>query len=135
MRHVPSPNTKLPDASSSKKALNLISLESLNKEIAEGSTIVVLVTWEITNDSQKQIPFAIISILKEFVDIFLEELLYNISQMPNIQHVIDLYLLFSIYLTTEWIRPSMPNSGGELMNYWLRDSLKKVWVCTLCRHY
>ena len=34
-RHVPSPDTKWPDASSSKKALNLISLKSLDKESLE----------------------------------------------------------------------------------------------------
>jgi len=41
------------DASNSKKALNLMSPKTIDKEIVKGSTIVALVAREVTNDSQK----------------------------------------------------------------------------------
>jgi len=48
MRLAPLPHTKRPDASSSKKALNL---KSLNREIAKKSTIFNLIAREVTNNS------------------------------------------------------------------------------------
>ena len=44
MRHAPSPNIKPPDVPSNKKALNL---KSLDKEIAKGSTIIILVVQKL----------------------------------------------------------------------------------------
>jgi len=53
MRLAPSPDTKQPEASSSKKALHLISSKSLYKEIAKKYTIVILVAWKVINDFQE----------------------------------------------------------------------------------
>jgi len=49
LRLVPPPETKHTDASSSKKALTLISPKIIDKKIAKGSTIVVLVAREVTD--------------------------------------------------------------------------------------
>jgi len=51
LRSDPSPETKQIDASSSKKALNLISPKTIDKKIAKGFTIAVFVSKEVTYDS------------------------------------------------------------------------------------
>jgi len=77
----------------------LINLKSLNKEIDKGSTIVVLITREVTDDFQEQIPSVTVPILKEFADVFSEELPDSLPLMRDIQHAIDLVpeLLFPIW--------------------------------------
>ena len=90
MRNVSLPDTKRPDASSSKNALNLISLKSLDKEITKESTIIFLVAREITNDFQEKIHFATVPIMKEFSYVFPKELSDNLPLMRDIQHDIDL---------------------------------------------
>ena len=78
LRPAPPSETKQTDALSSKKTLNLISLKTIDKEIAKGSLIVVLVARKVTDDSQAQIPPTTVLILKEFVDVFLDELPDNL---------------------------------------------------------
>jgi len=89
LRLIPAPETKQTDATSSKKPLTLISPKIIDKKIAKGSTIVVLIAKEVTDDSQEQIPFTIVPILKEFVDVFSEELSDSLPPMRDIQHAID----------------------------------------------
>jgi len=84
MRPSPPPDAKRLDAYSSKKALNLIGPKFLDKEIAKGSTIVILVARKITNDAQEQTSSAAVPILKEFVDVFPEELPNNLLPMSDI---------------------------------------------------
>ena len=86
---------------------------------AKGSTIVVLVAKETTEDSQEQIPPTAVPILKEFVDVFPEELSDNLPLMRNIGHAIDFVLRATL--------PNLPhyrmnptehaNSRGRLVNY------------------
>ena len=65
LRPAPSPETKQTDASSNKKALNLISPKTINKEIAKrGSLIVVFVAREVTDDFQVQIPLTTVPNIK-----------------------------------------------------------------------
>ena len=65
----------------------MISAKSLDKKIVKGSTIVILVAREVTNDSQEHIPS--VTIMKEFADVFPEELSDNLPPMRDIQHAID----------------------------------------------
>ena len=61
----------------------------MDKEIAKGPTIIVLVAKEVTEDSQEQIPPTAVPILKEFINVFPEELLDSLPPMRDIQHAID----------------------------------------------
>jgi len=81
---------KQTEASSSKKALTLISPKLIDKEIAKGCTIVALIAREIIDDSQEQIPPVVVPILREFTDVFPEELLNTLPLMHDIQYAIDL---------------------------------------------
>jgi len=70
----PTPETKQTEASSSKKALTLINPKFIDKEIVKGSIIIALIVREINDDSPEQISPAAIPLLKEFADVFPEEL-------------------------------------------------------------
>jgi len=70
----------------------LISLKLIDKEIAKGSTVVALVTREVADNSQKQIPSVASPILKKFVNALPEELPNSLPPMRDIQHAIDLAL-------------------------------------------
>ena len=70
----------------------MIGPKSLDKEIAKGPTLIVLVAREVTNDFREQIPSATVPILKEFADVFPKELSDNLPPMRDIQHAIDLVL-------------------------------------------
>jgi len=50
---------------------------------------VILIARKVTNNSQEQISSAAVPILKEFVDVFPEELPNNLPPMRDIQHAID----------------------------------------------
>ena len=82
------PETKQTDASSSKKSLTLISPKIIDKKIAKGSTIVVLVAREVTDDSQEQISPIAVPILKKIVEVFPDELPDSLPLMRDIQHAI-----------------------------------------------
>ena len=103
LRPGPTSETKQTEPSSSKRALTLISPKLIDKEIAKGSTVVALVAREVINDSQEQIPLAVVSILREFADVFTEKLPDSLPCMRDIQHAIDLVLglFFPTCLTTE----------------------------------
>ena len=89
LRPTPPPETKLTDASNSKRSLTLISPKIIDKELDKESTVVFLVIREVTDDSQEQIPPTAVPILKKFVAIFSEKLSDNLSLMCDIQYAID----------------------------------------------
>jgi len=95
LRPAPPPETKQTEASSS-KVLTLISPKIIDKEIAKGSTIVVLIAREVTDDSQEQIPPIAVLILKKFVNALLEKLLDSLPPMCDIQHAIDFVLVSTL---------------------------------------
>jgi len=101
----PSAEAKQTDASSSKKTLNLIIPKTIDKEIVKGSMIVILVAKEVTDDSLEQILPTVVPILKEFTDVFLEELPDSLPPMRDIQHAINFVTGSALptYLITEWI--------------------------------
>ena len=78
------PETKQTEAFSSKKSLTLINPKLIDNEIAKGFIIVALVAREVTDDSQEQIPPAIVPVLKEFADVFPEELPNSLPPMRDI---------------------------------------------------
>jgi len=86
----PTPATKQTEAFSTKKVLTLISPKLIDKKIAKGSTVFALIVREINDDSQEQIYLAAIPLVKEFVDVFSEELPDSLPPMRDIQHTIDL---------------------------------------------
>ena len=99
----PSAEAKQTDASSSKKTLNLIIPKTIDKEIVKGSMIVILVAKEVTDDSLEQILPTVVPILKEFTDVFLEELPDSLPPMRDIQHAINFVTGSALptYLITE----------------------------------
>jgi len=124
----PIPDTKQTETSSNNKALTLLSPKL--KEIAKGITVVALVTRESQDFSCNN------TILKEFANIFSEELPYSLPPML-ISNTLSIRLqdpLSSTCLTTEWIWRNTPNSNDKLTNCWVRGSSKKVWVRALCRY-
>ena len=66
----PLPETKQTEASSSKKALMLISPKLIDKETAKVSAVIALIARETNDDSPEQISPVAIPLLKEFADIF-----------------------------------------------------------------
>ena len=72
------------------RRLTLISLKLIDKEIAKGSTVIALIAREIIDDFLEQISPEAIPLLKEFADVFPEELPYSLPPMRDIQQVIDL---------------------------------------------
>jgi len=68
----------------------LISPILIDKEIAKGSTVIAFIPREINDDSPEQSSPVTIPLLKEFADVFSEELPDSLPPMRDIQHVIDL---------------------------------------------
>ena len=73
-----------------KKSLHLIDAKELETTMSKGSPIWMLAVREVREDPRIDYPKKVASLLCEFHDIFLEDLLDYLPPMRNIQHVIDL---------------------------------------------
>ena len=73
-----------------KPRLNLINAKELEREITEGLTIWMLTAREIKDETPVEYPQKVVEILKEFQDVFLEDLLDHLSPLRDIQHEIEL---------------------------------------------
>ena len=70
--------------------MNLISVKELNREVAKGSPIWILIAKEIKEPALRGHPQKVMEILDKFLDVFQDELPDQLSPLRDIQHAIDL---------------------------------------------
>jgi len=73
-----------------KTGVNLITPKELEKEILEGAPIWILATKESHEPTNVEHPQEVVKTLKEFEDVFPEELPDQLPPLRDIQHAIDL---------------------------------------------
>ncbi|XP_058103238.1 uncharacterized protein LOC131246829 [Magnolia sinica] len=72
------------------KSLHIISAREFEKEAKEDSMVYALVAREITPEVPSELPCEVTSVLKEYSDVFPEDLPNELPPMRDIQHAIDL---------------------------------------------
>ena len=80
-----SKKTKAPKA----KGLNIKSSKVFERVAIQEFVVFVLVTRELHGKTYEEQPKEVKSVLQEFKDVFLEELLDHLPSMHDIQHAVD----------------------------------------------
>ena len=74
------------------KSLNIISPKAFERVAIQESIVSFLVARELHRETREEQPEEVKSVLQEFKDVLLEELLDHLPPMRDIQHAIDFVL-------------------------------------------